>query len=81
MKGRGTKELEELKSLSLKIQKTMSKNVAITEKKGKQYVKQIIYTNQGHLPTKVTPLIEFKDESVIQCNVPIVENTFAGYFK
>ena len=40
MEGRGTKELEQLKSLSLKIQEeTMSKNVVITEKKGKQYVR------------------------------------------
>ena len=40
MEGRGTKELEQLKSLSLKIQEeTMSKNVVVTEKKGKQYVR------------------------------------------
>ena len=35
MKGRGKKELEQLKSLSQKIQEA-SKSVAVTEKKGKQ---------------------------------------------
>ena len=77
MKGRGTKELEQLKSLSLKTEKAMSKSVAIIEKKGKQYFsKQIIYINQGHLPAKVTPVIDFTDKSVNQCEVPVVENTF-----
>ena len=32
------------------------KKIAITEKK----VKQIIYTNQGYLPTKVTPVIDLQ---------------------
>ena len=45
-------------------------------KKGKQYVRQIIYINQGHLTTNVTPVIDFADNSVIQCKVPVVENTF-----
>ena len=78
MKGRDKKELEQLKSfsLSLKIQEATSKSVAITEKKGKQYVRQISYINHGHLFTKVTPVIDFTDEPVIQCDVPIVENTF-----
>ena len=30
-------------------------SVAITEEKGNQRVKQIIFTNQGNLPTKVNP--------------------------
>ena len=34
--------------------------------------RQIIYTNNGHLPTKVIPLIEFTDEPVIQCGVPVL---------
>lgn len=29
-----------------------------------------------HLPTKVTPLIDFTDEPVIRCDVPVVESTF-----
>ena len=41
------------------------KNVAITEKKVKHYNRQIKYTNQGHLPTKVTPDIDFTDELVV----------------
>ena len=76
MKGSGTKELEQLKSFSLKIQEAMSKRVAITEEKRKQYVKQIIYINQRNLPKKVIPVTDFKDEPVIQYEVPVVENTF-----
>ena len=45
----------------------------IEKKKGKQYVRQIIHINQGHLPTKVTPAIYFTDEPIIQCKVPVVE--------
>ena len=41
------------------------------------YVRQIIYINQGHLAAKVTPPIDFTDEPVIQCEVPVVEITFA----
>ena len=41
-----------IKSLSLKIQETISKSVVIIEKKGKQYVRQIICINQVHLPTR-----------------------------
>ena len=48
------KELEQLRSLSLKIQEAISKSVVITEKKGKQYVRQIICINQVHLPTRFT---------------------------
>ena len=42
MKGGGTKELEQLKSLSLKIQQVTSKIFAITEKKEKsdKYVRK-----------------------------------------
>ena len=68
--------LKQLKSLSLKIGEATSKSVVITEKKGKQYVRQIIYINQGYLPTKVTPVIDFTDEPIIQCEVTVVENTF-----
>ena len=57
------------------MQEAMSKNVAITEKKGKQYVRQIIYINQGHFSTKFTPVIYFTDEPIIQCGVPVVDNT------
>ena len=64
MKGKGRKKLKQLKALSLKIQDASSKSVVITDKKGKQYVRQIIYPS-----TKVTPVIDFTYESV-------VENTF-----
>ena len=63
--------------MSLKIQEATSKNIVITEKKENNvYVRQIIYTNQGHLSTKVTPVNGFTNEPVIQCNVPVVENNF-----
>ena len=42
-KGIGTKELEQLKHLNKKIQE-VAPNDAITEKKEKQYARQIIYT-------------------------------------
>ena len=48
----------------------------MTEKIGKQHVRQIIYINQGHLPTKVTSVNDFTDEPVIQCDVPVVKNYF-----
>ena len=58
------------------MQEATSKKVPMTEKKGKQYVRQIIYTNQGHSHTKVTPVIDFTGEPVIQCDVLVAENTF-----
>ena len=64
MKRRGTKELEQLKSLSLKIQNA-TKKCTITEKRGKQRARSVIYTSQGRLPKIVTPLIDFIDEPVI----------------
>ena len=80
MNGRDTKELEQLKSLSLKIQEATSKSFAITDTKGKKYftVRQIIYIDQGHLSRKVTPVIDFKDEAIIQWEVPVIENTFVS---
>lgn len=38
------------------IQEGMSKNNATTKKKGREYIRQIICSNQEHLPTKL-PLI------------------------
>ena len=34
-------------------------------KKRKQYVRQITYINQGHSPTKVTPVIDFTNKPII----------------
>ena len=42
-------------------------------------VGEIIMSKYGHLtltgsfPDKVTPYIDFKDESVVQCDVPVVK--------
>ena len=78
MKGRGKKELEQFKSLSLRIKEVTSKSDTITEKKGKQNISwQIMYINQEHLPPKFTPVIDFTDEPGIQCEAPVVENTVA----
>lgn len=54
--GKGYEELEQLKSFSLKIQGTTS-SVAITERKGKQYVRQIMYINQRHYLQKLPLLL------------------------
>ena len=45
-------------------------------KKESKYFGQILCTIQGHLLRKVTSVIDFTDEPVIQCDVPVVENTF-----
>ena len=59
----------------MKIQEAKSNNVEIAEKKEKQYVTQIIYTNRGYLPTTVTPDSDFTDKPVFQY-VLIAGNTF-----
>ena len=74
MKGRGTKELEQLKHLNLKIWEAATKNVAITEKKKTVCQRNHIY--QPGASTKVTLDIDFTDEPVVQYDVPVVENTF-----
>ena len=56
-------------------------DAAITEKKEKQYLRQIIYTNKGHLSTQFTPDINFNDEPVVQYDIPVVENTFIDDWK
>ena len=33
---------------------------------------------RGILQIKVTPFTDFTDEPVIQCHIPIEQNTFAG---
>ena len=63
-KGKGTKELEQLKHFSTKIQEVTSNGV-ITEENEK-------LVTQGAFSNKVTPVI---DEPVVQCDVQVVENT------
>ena len=43
----------------------------------KQYARQIIYINWGHLSVKFTLDIDLTDKLVVQYDVPIVKNTFA----
>ena len=59
-----------------KTKRATSKNVAITDRKEKQYVRQIKYTNQRHLAKSVTPDIGFTNKPVVQCDVPVVKNSF-----
>ena len=79
MKRNGAKESGQLKPLSLKIQDAASKNVVITKEKRKQYIRKIMYINQVHLPAEFTPVIDFTDELVIQCDFPVVKNTFVDH--
>ena len=58
MKGRCIKESKQLKS-EFEIRRGDLKCVAIIEKRQKQYVLQIVYTNQGHLSTQFTLFIGF----------------------
>ena len=44
-------------------------------KKINQYVKQIKYTNQGHLPVKVTPILTLQMNQSVNI-VPVLEYTF-----
>ena len=67
MKGKGYEDVRTIKILSLKIQEATSKSVAITEKNGKQCIRQIIYINHEHLPAKFTPVFDFTNEPIIQC--------------
>ena len=75
MKERSTKESEQLKS-EFEYTRSDVKKCCDHCKKGKQYLRQITYTNQGHLPIKVTPIIDFTEKQVIHCDVPVVGNTF-----
>ena len=70
-KRKGYEELlEQLKSLSLKIQEATSKSVAVTEKKVKRFVRHI--NQPGAFTYKSYP----DEPVVIRCDVPVVENTF-----
>ena len=53
----------------------------IAEQKEKQCFQLIIYTINGHLPTKVTSDTDFTDERVVQMDVPVVNITFADACK
>ena len=64
----------------MKIQEVTS-NVAITEKNEKQNVKksysQVYLIRKGHFQKKLLPDIDgFTDETVVQCYVPVLKNTF-----
>ena len=79
--GRDTKELEQLKYLSAKIQEVIS-NIVITERNEKLCQTTGIPGTQGAFSDKLTPNIDvFIDEPVVQCDVQGVENTFTDDFK
>ena len=52
-------------------------NIAITEKKGKQLLRKIIYTVPvpGAFPDKVTTDIDFIEEAVVQCDDLMVKTS------
>ena len=73
--GKGTKELEEPKHLSTKIQEVTS-NIVIIEKNEKLCHTTAIPGTQGAFSDKVTPNIDgFTDKPVVQYDVQVVENT------
>ena len=63
MNGSGTKDLKQLISLSFKIQSLKKRNIIC---------QTIMCTNQENLSTKVTPVIDFRDEPAIQSDIPFV---------
>ena len=76
--GKDTKEFEQLKHLSTKIQEVTS-NVAITEKNEKQHgrLQLSIQGTQGAFSDKVTSHInDFTDKPEVQCDIQVVKNTF-----
>ena len=80
MKGRGAK-IYVIKIFEFENTRSCVQNVAFTEKKEEQYFNQIVNTNQGHLLTKAAPVIEYTNETVIHCDVPVIEKTFIDDFK
>lgn len=80
MKGKSSK-INVIKIVGFESGRGYVKNVVFTEKKEEQYLKQIINTNQGHLPAKFTPVIEYTHETVIHCDVPVKEKKFIDDFK
>ena len=64
--------------MSLKIQEATSKKCFYHWEKRKTKCKANQSTNQGQLPTKVTPDIDFTtDEPAVQCDLLVVKNAFA----
>ena len=77
IKERGKNELEQLKPVCLKIKKWHQR--MITEEILKTICQQS-YTYQKR-PTKVTPVIDFRCEPVIQCDISVIENIFVDYWQ
>ena len=67
-KGNTYEEIITFTILEFENKEATSKNVAMCQK--------IIYTNQRHLTKTVTPVIEFTDQPVIECDVPVVKKCF-----
>lgn len=73
--GRGQQGIRTIKISEFENTRIDVNNVTINE------FTQIVYTNQRHLATKVNADIDFTDESVLQYDVPDVENTFVDECK
>ena len=73
----GTKEIDQLKHLSLKIQEETTKNVAITEKREKNMLDKSYTPTRGIYLLKLLLDIDFTDKLGVQYDLPVVENNFA----
>ena len=65
----------------MKIKEVTSKKCCNHWEKGKQYVRQIKYTNQGHLIIKVAPVISIKDEPVVPYDVLVAKKYFCWWLQ
>ena len=52
----------------------IQENLATTEKKIKHYIRQIKYSNDGHLPANFTSSIDIRGQPVVPHEVPLAEN-------
>ena len=75
IEGRRTKELEQLKCLSLKIQEAASENVAILIQKESNMMSGESYIPTRTFTYKNYPCYWLYRWTVIQCNGPVIENT------
>ena len=76
-KGKGYERTRTIKTFEFE-NTTSNIKKSKTEKNGekRETICQTYQTNQVHLPKKVTPVIDLTDKPVIQCDVPVIENTF-----
>ena len=75
---KGYKGIRAIKTYEfLKDKKKRQKNVLVSGKTEKQYVRQIIYYNERILSAKVSSNVDFADKPVVHCHIPVVKKIFA----